>query len=197
MRLHSNLSPVGSIRDIEAQELNLRAPVCGNGHILSSNNSIINNQRNLARHRRRLPASDGGGQPARFRIKNLRCYGDAFHRPVLFLSLRDRMQDALIGTGFPFRNMQGLEEYIDMFRVMTQKCAGLRRPGAATLTPANGGTSRPKPAAHGQTPRAVRRRDTAPLQPRLHMHSPPTRAKEPGLLARRAARGLRRCARRR
>ncbi|MDP9107445.1 MAG: inositol monophosphatase, partial [Pseudomonadota bacterium] len=51
----------------------------------------------------------------------------------LRVSRRDRMQDALIGTGFPFRNMQGLEEYIEMFRIMTQKCAGLRRPGAAAL----------------------------------------------------------------
>ncbi|QAU35066.1 inositol monophosphatase family protein [Janthinobacterium sp. 17J80-10] len=46
---------------------------------------------------------------------------------------RDKMADALIGTGFPYRDMQGLENYIDMFRVMTQKCAGLRRPGAAAL----------------------------------------------------------------
>ena len=51
----------------------------------------------------------------------------------LRVTKRDRMQDALIGTGFPFRNMQGLEEYIEMFRIMTQKCAGLRRPGAAAL----------------------------------------------------------------
>lgn len=46
---------------------------------------------------------------------------------------RDKIADALIGTGFPYRDMQGLEEYINMFRIMTQKCAGLRRPGAAAL----------------------------------------------------------------
>ncbi|TCS36070.1 myo-inositol-1(or 4)-monophosphatase [Paucimonas lemoignei] len=46
---------------------------------------------------------------------------------------RDKMAEALIGTGFPYRDMQGLDEYINMFRVMTQKCAGLRRPGAAAL----------------------------------------------------------------
>ena len=51
----------------------------------------------------------------------------------LRVTKRDRLQDALIGTGFQFRNTQGLEEYIEMFRVMTQKCAGLRRPGAAAL----------------------------------------------------------------
>jgi myo-inositol-1(or 4)-monophosphatase len=46
---------------------------------------------------------------------------------------RDKMAETLIGTGFPFRDMDGLEQYIDMFRIMTQKCAGLRRPGAAAL----------------------------------------------------------------
>ncbi|WP_151638335.1 inositol monophosphatase family protein [Noviherbaspirillum aerium] len=46
---------------------------------------------------------------------------------------RDKMADALIGTGFPFRDMAGLDEYLQMFKVMTEKCAGLRRPGAAAL----------------------------------------------------------------
>jgi len=49
------------------------------------------------------------------------------------VSRRDKMADALIGTGFPFRNMDGLDEYLQMFRVMTEKTAGLRRPGAAAL----------------------------------------------------------------
>ena len=51
----------------------------------------------------------------------------------LRVSKRDRLQDALLGTGFQFQNTLELEEYIEMFRVMTQKCAGLRRPGAAAL----------------------------------------------------------------
>ena len=51
----------------------------------------------------------------------------------LRVTKRDRMVDSLIGPGFPFRNMQGLEEYIDMFRIMTERCAGLRRPGSAAL----------------------------------------------------------------
>ncbi|HJU71375.1 MAG TPA: inositol monophosphatase family protein [Paucimonas sp.] len=46
---------------------------------------------------------------------------------------RDKMAEALIGTGFPYRDMNGLEDYIQMFRIMTQKCAGLRRPGSAAL----------------------------------------------------------------
>lgn len=46
---------------------------------------------------------------------------------------RDKMAEALIGTGFPFRDNGALDQYMQMFRVMTEKCAGLRRPGAAAL----------------------------------------------------------------
>jgi myo-inositol-1(or 4)-monophosphatase len=49
------------------------------------------------------------------------------------VSRRDKMADALIGTGFPFRDMNDLDEYMKMFRIMTEKSAGLRRPGAAAL----------------------------------------------------------------
>jgi myo-inositol-1(or 4)-monophosphatase len=49
------------------------------------------------------------------------------------VSRRDKMADTLIGTGFPFRNMDTLEDYMQMFRIMTEKTAGLRRPGAAAL----------------------------------------------------------------
>jgi myo-inositol-1(or 4)-monophosphatase len=49
------------------------------------------------------------------------------------VSRRDKIADALIGTGFPSRDMSGLDEYLKMFRIMTEKCAGLRRPGAAAL----------------------------------------------------------------
>lgn len=46
---------------------------------------------------------------------------------------RDKLADALIGTGFPYSNLEKLDEYLKMFRVMTEKCAGLRRPGSAAL----------------------------------------------------------------
>ncbi len=46
---------------------------------------------------------------------------------------RDKLADALIGTGFPYSNFEKLDEYLKMFRIMTQKSAGLRRPGAAAL----------------------------------------------------------------
>jgi len=49
------------------------------------------------------------------------------------VSKRDKIADCLIGTGFPFRDMDGLNEYMKMFKIMTENCAGLRRPGAAAL----------------------------------------------------------------
>ena len=45
----------------------------------------------------------------------------------------EKIADALIGTGFPYNDMSGLDEYVQMFRIMTQASAGLRRPGAAAL----------------------------------------------------------------
>jgi len=45
----------------------------------------------------------------------------------------DKIADALIGTGFPSRDLSGLDQYMDMFKVMTAKCQGLRRPGSAAL----------------------------------------------------------------
>jgi myo-inositol-1(or 4)-monophosphatase len=46
---------------------------------------------------------------------------------------RDRLDDALIGTGFPFRDFESLDMFVSMFKELTQKTAGLRRPGAAAL----------------------------------------------------------------
>ncbi len=49
------------------------------------------------------------------------------------VSKRTRLEDALIGTGFPFRNFDNLETYIAIFREMVQKTSGIRRPGSAAL----------------------------------------------------------------
>jgi myo-inositol-1(or 4)-monophosphatase len=49
------------------------------------------------------------------------------------VSRTDKLQAALITTGFPFRDLEALDEYMRMFRHMTQSCAGIRRPGAAAL----------------------------------------------------------------
>jgi myo-inositol-1(or 4)-monophosphatase len=50
---------------------------------------------------------------------------------------RDRLSEGLVGTGFPFRDMLGLEQYKELLGKMTEACAGLRRPGAAALDLAN------------------------------------------------------------
>jgi len=49
------------------------------------------------------------------------------------VSKRIQIGDALIGTGFPFRDFDGLDEYLAMFRALTARTAGLRRAGAAAL----------------------------------------------------------------
>lgn len=49
------------------------------------------------------------------------------------VSKRTRLEDALIGTGFPFRNFDHLDSYIAVFRELVQKTSGIRRPGSAAL----------------------------------------------------------------
>jgi myo-inositol-1(or 4)-monophosphatase len=51
----------------------------------------------------------------------------------LRVSKRTRMAESLIGTGFPFRKGDNFKRYMAMFEVVMQRCAGLRRPGAAAL----------------------------------------------------------------
>jgi len=46
---------------------------------------------------------------------------------------RDKLADSLIGTGFAFSGGDDIETYLKMFRIMTEKSAGLRRPGSAAL----------------------------------------------------------------
>jgi myo-inositol-1(or 4)-monophosphatase len=49
------------------------------------------------------------------------------------VSRRTQLNEALIGTGFPFRDFEGLDEYLAMFRELTARTAGIRRAGAAAL----------------------------------------------------------------
>ncbi|MDX5364201.1 MAG: inositol monophosphatase [Pseudazoarcus pumilus] len=49
------------------------------------------------------------------------------------VSRRIKLMDSLIGTGFPFRENDNIESYLGAFRELTQKTAGIRRPGAAAL----------------------------------------------------------------
>ena len=45
----------------------------------------------------------------------------------------DKLQESLIGTGFPFRDFKYLDTYLSMFKSMLQKTTGIRRPGSAAL----------------------------------------------------------------
>lgn len=49
------------------------------------------------------------------------------------VSRRERIAEALVGTGFPYRNIDQLDTYLQMFRAVTEQSAGVRRPGAASL----------------------------------------------------------------
>ena len=44
-----------------------------------------------------------------------------------------RLEEALIGTGFPYRMFDHIDTYLTIFKEMTRRCAGVRRPGAASL----------------------------------------------------------------
>jgi myo-inositol-1(or 4)-monophosphatase len=46
---------------------------------------------------------------------------------------RTKLQDSLIGTGFPFRDFMHLDTYMAMLKSMIQKTTGIRRPGSAAL----------------------------------------------------------------
>ncbi|ARU31759.1 inositol monophosphatase [Sulfuriferula sp. AH1] len=49
------------------------------------------------------------------------------------VSKRIKLADALVGTGFPYRDFTHLDAYMGMLRDMLQKTAGVRRPGSAAL----------------------------------------------------------------
>ena len=51
----------------------------------------------------------------------------------LRVSRCEALKDSLIGTGFPARDLSFLEQYMEMFKLVTERCQGLRRPGAAAL----------------------------------------------------------------
>jgi myo-inositol-1(or 4)-monophosphatase len=46
---------------------------------------------------------------------------------------RFRLDEALIGTGFPYRMFDHIDTYLAIFRDVAQRTAGMRRPGAASL----------------------------------------------------------------
>ena len=44
-----------------------------------------------------------------------------------------RLEEALIGTGFPYRIYDHIDAYLAIFKELARKSAGIRRPGAAAL----------------------------------------------------------------
>jgi myo-inositol-1(or 4)-monophosphatase len=49
------------------------------------------------------------------------------------VSKTDKLEDALMATGFPFREVGEIDAYLRMFKNMTLSTQGIRRPGAAAL----------------------------------------------------------------
>ncbi len=49
------------------------------------------------------------------------------------VSKRAKLNEVLVGTGFPFRYFEHVDAYLGIFRDMMHKTAGVRRPGAAAL----------------------------------------------------------------
>lgn len=51
----------------------------------------------------------------------------------LRVSKRDYLKPSLIGTGFPYRQLEHLDAYLGMMRDIIKHTAGIRRPGSASL----------------------------------------------------------------
>ncbi|WP_028372899.1 inositol monophosphatase family protein [Legionella lansingensis] len=49
------------------------------------------------------------------------------------VSKKTQLSGALLGTGFPFRNVTLAQRYLPMFEALIGKCAGVRRTGSAAL----------------------------------------------------------------
>ncbi len=51
----------------------------------------------------------------------------------IHVSKQTKIDNILVGTGFPFKKSDNYEKYIDLFRQIAIETAGIRRPGAASL----------------------------------------------------------------
>jgi myo-inositol-1(or 4)-monophosphatase len=49
------------------------------------------------------------------------------------VSKQTRLEGALLGTGFPYKNNEYLDAYLGMFKALMKDTAGIRRPGSAAL----------------------------------------------------------------
>ena len=59
--------------------------------------------------------------------------GAYFNDRRIRVSSRPRLDGALIGAGFPFRKNDDIDRYLELFKRVALRAAGLRRPGAAAL----------------------------------------------------------------
>ncbi len=59
--------------------------------------------------------------------------GASLNERRIRVSGRTQLADALLGTGFPYRDFRHLDTYLNIAKELMQKSAGLRRPGAASL----------------------------------------------------------------
>jgi myo-inositol-1(or 4)-monophosphatase len=51
----------------------------------------------------------------------------------LHVSARPGLDEAVLGTGFPYKDWTYIDDYMASLRDIMQRCAGIRRPGAAAL----------------------------------------------------------------
>ncbi|PPD05697.1 MAG: inositol monophosphatase [Methylobacter sp.] len=63
----------------------------------------------------------------------LRGGGAMLNNRRLRVTTQNSLRGALIGTGFPFKNLQYLDAYLGMFKALSTDSAGIRRAGAAAL----------------------------------------------------------------
>lgn len=63
----------------------------------------------------------------------LRGGGAMLNNRRLRVTAQTSLRGALIGTGFPFKNLQHLDAYLGMFKALSIDSAGIRRAGAAAL----------------------------------------------------------------
>jgi len=49
------------------------------------------------------------------------------------VSSRTKLDEALVGTGFPFRKIESVDRYMTLLKAVMKRTAGVRRPGAAAL----------------------------------------------------------------
>jgi len=49
------------------------------------------------------------------------------------VSSQKYLEGALLGTGFPYKDMRHLDSYLETFKALIVDCAGIRRPGSAAL----------------------------------------------------------------